>query len=266
MSRRELLKKYLIILFDLDNEYLYRGFCKRVVTPLIINNVKLEVVEIVIVELIDFVNEYEELMNDKTITQLTTYLYGYFLAPKKEGIVIKFNELSRILSYNPQRYWLDCFLEQYEDEEIAFYKFIEIVKNNVSALESYEVYQIEKVSKPESIYSSPICNAMAAMKHCPLLAIDIMKVEYLRTWLCGYITGQMIGNYDVFDKINWSEIILCVRRIIKEFDWICENENNIGWDRFFEKYNKRLKNYGLDLESIIQVKKDRKDLEGYHFY
>lgn len=221
-----------------------------------------------IVELIDFIDCHEELMTQKTIGRMLSFLYGYTFAPKKvdNHINIDFDEIYQMIDYDPRKYWTNRLMEQYKDERLAYDKFVEILKLNAEKMGCSDDYFQEKLREfkvIDSLYSVPVANAMATLKHVPLLYMDEKSLEALRTWLCGFITGHRVGNHQKDEEIDWNEILLYVKNIIKEFDEICAEDADMDWDRFFVGYHVRLHDHGYDLEKIIQAKIERKNKDGF---
>ncbi|MDE6568130.1 MAG: hypothetical protein K2K70_10425 [Lachnospiraceae bacterium] len=219
-----------------------------------------------IVKLIDFVDKHDELLGQKIVSQLVTFLYGTLSAPKKECICcIDFGKLLRVLGYNgDNRYWLEWFVEQYDNhEEIAYRKLIEEIKSFSYKLEDNENHFRGQVEFIDSLYSTHIANAMAVLKNYSPLAMDYKSVVYLRTWLCGYITANLVSHQKC-DEIDWEYIMSAIKSIMRQFDQICENNKDISWELFFYKYNVCLNAYGLDLENIIQEKREKRFDEGFY--
>lgn len=221
-----------------------------------------------LVELIDFIDNHEELMTQKTIGRMLSFLYGYKFAPKKvdNHLNIDFDEIYQMIDYSPRKRWANRLIEQYKDEKLAYEKFVEMLKQNAEKIQCSDDFFQEKLRTfkvIDSLYSVPVVNAMATLKHTPLLYMDEKSLDALRTWFCGFITGHMVGNYQKDEKINWDEILLYGKNIIQEFDEICAEDANKDWDHFFAEYRARLYNYGYDLEKIIQAKIERKNKDGF---
>lgn len=218
-----------------------------------------------IAKLIDFIDKDDELLGQRIVSKLVTFLYGYSSAPKKESIsCIDFGKLSQVLGFNANKYWLDCFIELYNNnEEIAYDKLIEVIKKFSCEVEVSEIFFRGKVELIDSLYSTHVANAMAVLKDYSPLAMDNKSVPYLRTWICGYITANLV-SYQKNDEIDWGHIMSSVKSIIIQFDQICESNKNISWDLFFDKYNVLLNVYGLDLQNIIQEKLKKRFIDGFY--
>lgn len=218
-----------------------------------------------IAELIEFINSNEELILRKTVTQITTFINGYDVIPKKDNMNIKdvnLKTLSQILNCDPGKYWLDEYMGWFQNEETAYEYFVETVKKNACKLEGCQDWSLAGIIQIDSLYSETFANAMAAVKRFALLVMDDTRVEYLRTWICGYLTGYAAMHCQRDNKIDWDAVLLYVNRIIEEFDDICDNDISINWCTFFDRYNVRLHNYGLDLNVILQEKIERaRDME-----
>lgn len=214
----------------------------------------------VIADLIEFINNNKELIIKKTITQIITFINGFNSIPKKDNFDIKninLKTLSQILECNPKKYWLDEYMGWFQNEETAYEYFVEIVKKNAYKLEESQDWSLAGIIQIDSLYSVTFANAMAAMKRFTLLVMDDTRVEYLRTWICGYLTGYAAMHYQRNNKIDWDMVLIYVNGIIDEFDNICDNDIFINTAVFFDRYNMRLRNYGLDLNDILQEKIER---------
>lgn len=220
----------------------------------------MEIIRKMIAELMEFIDSNEKMILKKTVTQITTYINGYDSMPKKDNMNIKdinLKKLSEILNCDTGKYWLDEYMGRFKNEETAYEYFVEMIKNNACQLEESQDWSFAGIIRIDSLYSVTFASAMAAMKRFALLVMDDTRVEYLRTWICGYLTGYAAMHCQSDDKIDWDIVMLYVNGIIEEFDNICDNDISINADIFFDRYNMRLHNYGLDLNDILQEKIER---------